>query len=177
MQVFCVLLLQNAGLKSKDVSARSMAIDFLGTIAARLKHDDLIFRQEKLWIVQELGGDDDVEANYSKDMCSVCLEGSMKSLFSCQSCERLLHADCMGAREDEVPSWSWNCQLCITKKQLMVLQSYCKPPQKESKRQKTSESFAAIAKIDIVQQLLLNHLQESTSADDEQLFIRWCDFI
>ncbi|KAH0974268.1 hypothetical protein GBA52_016167 [Prunus armeniaca] len=42
LQVLCVLLLQNAGLKSKDIGARTRAIDLLGTIAARLKHDSAL---------------------------------------------------------------------------------------------------------------------------------------
>uniref|UniRef100_A0A0E0AF42 Sister chromatid cohesion protein n=1 Tax=Oryza glumipatula TaxID=40148 RepID=A0A0E0AF42_9ORYZ len=39
LEVLCVLLLQNAGLKSKDTSARCFAIDLLGGIASRLKRD------------------------------------------------------------------------------------------------------------------------------------------
>ncbi|GJN10527.1 hypothetical protein PR202_ga28626 [Eleusine coracana subsp. coracana] len=38
LEVLCVLLLQNAGLKSKDTSVRCFAIDLLGGIASRLKH-------------------------------------------------------------------------------------------------------------------------------------------
>ncbi|GFQ01435.1 nipped-b-like protein [Phtheirospermum japonicum] len=45
-------ILENAGLKSKDTAARTMAIDLLGTIAARLKHDAALCREDKFWIVQ-----------------------------------------------------------------------------------------------------------------------------
>ncbi|XP_021823454.1 sister chromatid cohesion protein SCC2-like [Prunus avium] len=45
--VLCVLLLQNAGLKSKDIGVRTMAIDLLGTIAARLKRDSAFCSKDK----------------------------------------------------------------------------------------------------------------------------------
>ncbi|CAL8155977.1 unnamed protein product [Prunus armeniaca] len=54
LQVLCVLLLQNAGLKSKDIGARTRAIDLLGTIAARLKRDSALGSKDKFWILQEL---------------------------------------------------------------------------------------------------------------------------
>ncbi|CAB4309700.1 unnamed protein product [Prunus armeniaca] len=54
LQVTCVLLLQNAGLKSKDIGARTRAIDLLGTIAARLKRDSALGSKDKFWMLQEL---------------------------------------------------------------------------------------------------------------------------
>ncbi|BFG23184.1 hypothetical protein CerSpe_094580 [Prunus speciosa] len=45
--VLCVLLLQNAGLKSKDIGVCTMAIDLLGTIAARLKRDSAVCSKDK----------------------------------------------------------------------------------------------------------------------------------
>jgi cohesin loading factor subunit SCC2 len=54
LEVLCVLLLQNAGLKSKDTNARCFAIDLLGGIASRLKRDSVACSDEKLWILQEL---------------------------------------------------------------------------------------------------------------------------
>ncbi|XP_031407003.1 sister chromatid cohesion protein SCC2 isoform X3 [Punica granatum] len=173
LEVFCVLLLQNAGLKSKDVSARSMAIDLLGTIAARLKRDAVIHKLDKFWIVQELNDGEDVTEDYPQDLCFICLDGRVeKLLFTCQSCQRSSHSDCMGMREQEVPNHSWNCQFCVCKKQLMVLQSYCETQRKDNKKN-SSDPYGPITKIEIVQQLLLNYLQDSASADDLHLFVRW----
>ncbi|KAL6961216.1 Sister chromatid cohesion protein 2 [Sarracenia purpurea var. burkii] len=177
LEVLCVLLLQNAGLKSKDIAARSMAIDLLGTIAARLKHDSVLYRKENFWIVQELNSRDNVEHSYPSDACSVCMDGKIeKSLFLCQGCQRLFHADCMGVSEHEVPTRGWYCQICQCKKQLLVLQSYCKSHCKDDgtkKSKKSSEHMDSIATLDIVQQMLLNYLQDDGSADDVHLFTRW----
>ncbi|KAK3409227.1 hypothetical protein EUGRSUZ_J01370 [Eucalyptus grandis] len=177
LEVFCVLLLQNAGLKSKDIAARSMAIDLLGTIAARLKHDAVIYRRDKFLLLRELVDGDNVEQNYPKDVCSACGDGRVeRSLFTCQSCRRLFHAECMGAREHEVSDHSWSCQFCICRKQLLVLQSFCKSHCKDTKRNrvdKNPESFGSITNIEVVQQLLLNFLQDSSSTDDVHVFIRW----
>ncbi|KAK4751335.1 hypothetical protein SAY87_004817 [Trapa incisa] len=173
LEVFCVLLLQNAGLKSKDVSARSMAIDLLGTIAARLKRDTVIHKLDKFWIIQELNDEENATEKIPEDICFICLDGRVeKMLFACQSCQRSFHSDCMGVREQEVPSQNWNCQLCICRKQLMVLQSFCKSQCKENKRN-TAEIFDPITNVEIVQQLLLNCLQDSGSSDELYLFVRW----
>ncbi|KAF2299331.1 hypothetical protein GH714_031594 [Hevea brasiliensis] len=85
LEVLCVLLLQNAGLKSKDISARSLAIDILGTIATRLKQDAVICGRNKFWILMELTGGDNVDQSYPKDACCVCFDGRVeKTLFMCQ---------------------------------------------------------------------------------------------
>ncbi|XP_059644870.1 sister chromatid cohesion protein SCC2 [Cornus florida] len=180
LEVLCVLLLQNAGLKSKDISARSMAIDLLGTIAARLKHDAVLSRKEKFWIVQELISGDDVDRSFPKDACSVCLDGKIdKSLLVCQDCLRLFHAECMGVREHEVPTRGWYCQFCLCRKQLLVLKSYCKSQCKHdgknnhSLSEKSSKATDLITNLEIVQQMLLNYLQEAASADDVHIFTRW----
>ncbi|XP_065855579.1 sister chromatid cohesion protein SCC2 isoform X2 [Euphorbia lathyris] len=180
LEVLCVLLLQNAGLKSKDVSARSMAIDLLGTIAMRLKQDAVICNANKFWILMELTSSDDCDQSYPKDACCVCLDGSVgKTLFMCQGCQRLFHPDCMGVREHEAPNRSWQCQVCVCKKQLLVLQSYCKSQCKDEGKKnsarsgKNSKVSDPITKVEIVQQLLLNYLQDSVSADDVNLFVRW----
>lgn len=183
LQVLCVLLLQNAGLKSKDISARAMAIDLLGTIATRLKHDALLHRKEKFWISKELLSGDDVDPGYPKGACSICLDGKAeKVLYRCQGCQRFFHADCMGVREQEAPNRSWYCQFCVCKKQLLVLQSYCESQYKDEEnkkhgRSKSSESSDSITKAEIVQQMLLNYLQDAASTDDVHLFIRWCVLI
>ncbi|KAF2313653.1 hypothetical protein GH714_012604 [Hevea brasiliensis] len=75
LEVLCVLLLQNAGLKSKDISSRSLAIDLLGTVAARLKQDAVICCRNKFWILMELTDGDNVDQSYPKDACCVCLAG------------------------------------------------------------------------------------------------------
>ncbi|PQQ13416.1 nipped-B-like protein B isoform X2 [Prunus yedoensis var. nudiflora] len=71
LEVLCVLLLQNAGLKSKDIGARTMAIDLLGTIAARLKRDSALCSKDKFWILQELVSADGDDQTDPKNACSV----------------------------------------------------------------------------------------------------------
>uniref|UniRef100_A0A2N9ILA6 Sister chromatid cohesion protein n=1 Tax=Fagus sylvatica TaxID=28930 RepID=A0A2N9ILA6_FAGSY len=61
-------ILENAGLKSKDTSARTMAIDLLGTIAARLKRDAVLCRRVKFWVLQELVNADGADHRYPKDL-------------------------------------------------------------------------------------------------------------
>ena len=180
LQVLCVLLLANAGVKSKDVAARSMAIDLLGTIAARLKRDSVLRSRGKFWILQELISGDAADQTYPKDVCSSCLDDKVeKTFFVCQGCQRMFHADCMGVREHEVNNQTWHCQICLGRKQLLVLQSYCKSQYKDdgSKDNKGSvrqtEVTFSITKPEIVQQLLLNYLQDTASADDVHLFVRW----
>ncbi|PON83467.1 Coatomer beta subunit [Trema orientale] len=173
-------ILENAGPKSKDVTARSMAIDILGTIAARLKRDAVFCSRDKFWILQELGSKDGTEQSYSKDACSICLEGRVERFFLiCQDCQRIFHADCLGVKEHEVSNRGWHCQICLCRKQLLVLQSYsksqCKDDEKKDKKhaEKKSESTFSITEVEIIQQLLLNYLQEANLADDAHLFVRW----
>ncbi|XP_050381632.1 sister chromatid cohesion protein SCC2 isoform X1 [Argentina anserina] len=180
LEVLCVLLLANAGVKSKDVSARSMAIDLLGTIAARLKRDSVLRSRGKFWILQELVGGDEGDQTYPKDVCSACLDDRVeKTFYVCQGCQRMFHTECMGVREHEVPNQTWHCQICLCRKQLLVLQSYCKSQYKDDgfKDHKSSgrknELTFSITKLEIVQQLLLNYLQDAASADDVHLFVRW----
>ncbi|KAM3760976.1 hypothetical protein ACB098_01G233000 [Castanea mollissima] len=180
LEVLCVLLLQNAGLKSKDISARTMAIDLLGTIAARLKRDAVLCRRDKFWVLQELVNDDGAaDCRYPKDACSICLDGRVEKLFLvCQSCQRSFHADCIGVKEHEVPNRSWQCQFCLCRKHLLVLQSYCKSQFKDdgkknqSRSEKNPEASDPITNAEIIQQLLLNYL-EDVGSDDVHLFVRW----
>ncbi|XP_042498933.1 sister chromatid cohesion protein SCC2-like isoform X2 [Macadamia integrifolia] len=180
LEVLCVLLLQNAGLKSKDMSARSMAIELIGTIASRLKRDAVLCRTDKFWILQELADGERDDHEHPEDVCSVCLDRrGGKTLFVCHGCQRLFHTDCMGVTEHEAPTRGWYCQFCLCKKQLIVLQSYCKSQCKDDglKNQHasdiTSEMSEPSAKLVIVQQMLLNYLQEAISPDDAYLFARW----
>ncbi|GKV08789.1 hypothetical protein SLEP1_g20372 [Rubroshorea leprosula] len=180
LEVLCVLLLQNAGLKSKDISARSMAIDLLGTIAARLKHDAVLCRRDKFWITQEVLSGDSDNQGFQKDACSICFDKRVeKAAFRCQGCQRLFHADCIGVREHENPSRAWYCQFCHCRKQLLVLQSYCESQYKDkegenySGLENDSEVSDSFTKVEISQQMLLNYLQDAGSADDVHLFVRW----
>lgn len=157
-----------------------MAIDLLGTIAARLKHDAVLYRTENFWIVEELSNIDNPERSYANDACALCRNEKIeKPLFLCQGCQRLFHADCMGVREREVPTRGWYCQFCQCQKQLTVLQSYCKAHCKDdglnngSLSEKSSENANSVAKVEVVQQMLLNYLQDGGSAEDVHLFTRW----
>lgn len=178
MQVLCVLLLQNAGLKSKDIAARCMAIDLLGMIAARLKHDAVICSSNRFWILKELvDGKSDVP-NDMKDVCSVCLNGRGVNVV-CHVCQRCFHADCMGVSGQEILLRDWSCHICLCKKQLLVLQSHCKLQSKDNGKRKTgtasntSGDSDLTARLEVVQQILLNYLQEAGPQDDATLFCRW----
>ncbi|XP_016476522.2 sister chromatid cohesion protein SCC2 isoform X1 [Nicotiana tabacum] len=180
LEVLCVLLLQNAGLKSKDVSVRSMAIDLLGTIAARLKQDAVHCREEKFWIVKELRSEDMNDRTIPKDACSVCLDTRVdKSLVRCHGCQRLFHVDCTGIRGHDVPNRGFHCPMCFSRKQLLVLKSHCESQSKDAsqnnrnKSGKTSQVTEAITNLETVQQLLLNYLHDAAAVDDGHLFTRW----
>ncbi|PIA63024.1 hypothetical protein AQUCO_00200800v1, partial [Aquilegia coerulea] len=177
LEVLCVMLLQNAGLKSKDISTRAWAIDLLGTIAARLKHDAFIRKQDKFWILQELVSGQNADCNIPRDTCCVCLEGrGSKTLLVCYGCQRASHTDCMGVGDHAITTRDWFCQFCLCKKQLVVLQSYCKSQQNDGENKhiiSDSTSEASISKVDVVRQMLLNYLQEAGSTDDAHLFARW----
>ncbi|XP_076883333.1 sister chromatid cohesion protein SCC2-like [Bidens hawaiensis] len=178
LEVLCVLLLQNAGLKSKDIVARSHAIDILGMIAARLKREAVLCKKEKFWILQELLGGDAIDNNHPDDACSVCLDSkSENSLVQCEGCERLFHVECLGTREHEVSSSNWLCQLCQCRKQLLSLHSYCKAQGRDesnhTRKKSKSSDTPDVTKLEIVQQMLLNYLQDSGSAEDVHIFTRW----
>lgn len=152
-----------------------MAIDILGTIAARLKRDSVICSREKFWILQDLLGQDASTQHYPKDTCCVCLGGRGENLFVCNGCQRLFHADCLDIKEHEVSGRNWHCHTCICSKQLLLLQSYCNSQHNDNikKNRNLSKDDSAVSKHEIVQQLLLNYLQDVTSADDLHLFICW----
>lgn len=178
LEVLCVLLLQNAGLKSKDIAARSLAIDLLGTIAARLKHDAVVCRKEVYWIVQQMNNGNGNNSN-NGEKCSVCQDARVeKPLFACQGCKRLLHFDCNAVGGNEVSDQSSHCHHCLCKKQLLALKSYGETPGIEDEklnhdlRQQSSCSFDAISDLEVVQQLLLNYLQDAGGAGFH-LFTCW----
>jgi cohesin loading factor subunit SCC2 len=152
-----------------------MAIDILGTIAARLKRDAVICSREKFWVLQDLLGENAAPRHHPKDTCCICLGGRIENLFICSGCSRLFHADCLDIKENEVPNRNWYCHMCICSKQLLVLQSYCNSQRKDDvkKNRKVSMDDSAFSNHEIVQQLLLNYLQDVNSADDLHIFICW----
>ncbi|GAB4831731.1 hypothetical protein Ancab_005743 [Ancistrocladus abbreviatus] len=180
LEVLCVLLLQNAGPKSKDLSVRSMAIDILGTIAARLKHDAALCSSENFWIVCELVGRENADDGHQKDTCPICSGGKTEKIFTaCQSCQRKFHTDCIGIKEHDASRSGWHCPFCLTKKQLLVLQSYCESQSKDKVKnnhrldEESSKAVDSISKSEVLQQMLLNYLQDTGSADDLHIFARW----
>ncbi|CAN6170545.1 unnamed protein product [Urochloa humidicola] len=178
LEVLCVLLLQNAGLKSKDTNARCFAIDLLGGIASRLKRDSVTCSEEKLWILQELTYAGSDGSKILKNKCCVCLGGRGINI-ACDVCGRCFHSDCMGAGSQENLQRDSVCPLCFCKQQLSVLQSYCQLQTKENGKRtaallgRKSTSPAEVPAVDIVQQILLNYLQEAGPQDDGNLFTRW----
>ncbi|KAK6155028.1 hypothetical protein DH2020_009276 [Rehmannia glutinosa] len=172
-------ILENAGLKSKDTAARTMAIDLLGTIAARLKHDAVLCRKEKFWIVQVLMNSDSVGPSYPRDVCSICLDSTAeRSVCVCQGCDKQFHVDCLKGSVQDAPR-NFDCDICLCEKQLLVLKTYCESQNKDDQKQsrsdsrKSSRATCRITKQEIVQQMLLNYLQDTGSADELHLFTRW----
>ena len=171
LQVLCVILLHNAGLKSKDVSARSMAIDLLGIIATRLKQDAVLCSEDRFWTLLESESEGRVDQVGTKD-CALCLGKRAGNLLICQICPRRFHAGCLGLKEVDIPSRNWHCPFCVCKRQLLVLQSYCKTDTKSGKVE-SEEDPNMITQTEVVQQMLLNYLQDAGSADDAHTFICW----
>ncbi|XP_073005499.1 sister chromatid cohesion protein SCC2 [Typha latifolia] len=177
LEVLCVLLLQNAGLKSKDISARCLAIELLGTVAARLKRDSVVCSRDKFWILQELAGASVDTSDGLKDACSICLNGRGVNIV-CHACGRCFHSDCMGVGQETLLR-DWSCHICFCRKQLSVLQSYNKLQGKDNGKRNAdlptnrSETSDSITRLEVVQQILLNYLQEAGSQDDGNLFTRW----
>lgn len=173
-----MLLLQNAGLKSKDTNARCFAIDLLGGIASRLKRDSVICSEEKLWILQDLTDAGSDGSKILKNKCCVCLGGRGINI-ACNECGRCFHSDCMGAGSQDNLQRDSVCPLCFCKQQLNVLQSYCQSQIKENGKKtaasasKKSAKSAEVPAVDIVRQILLSYLQEAGPQDDGNLFTRW----
>lgn len=175
IQVLCVLLLENTGLKSKDTAARGATIDLLGTIAARLKCDNVSCNRNKFWITEEIFENKDANS-HPIDKCCICLKEKRPTSSSiiCSVCQRCFHAECVGVAVDDNLFRDWSCHVCVCKRQLIVLHSYCKPQIKKNiKNAMGTGDSVSISRLEIVQQILLSYLQESSSDDDIQLFTRW----
>lgn len=174
-----MLLLQNAGLKSKDISARSLAIELLGPIAARLKNDALVYKKDQSWITQELVEGGLPGHMYVKETCSACAIGRTDYLlFDCQSCSRLFHPECIGVKEYEINNCGWDCPICVCKKQLLTLQSYCNSKFKDDniddfESTNGSKSPTLITEAEVIQQVLLDYLHDAESSEDMHIFPRW----
>ncbi|TVU40275.1 hypothetical protein EJB05_13731 [Eragrostis curvula] len=143
LEVLCVLVLQNAGLKSKDNSARCFAIDLLGGIASRLKRDSVISSREKLWILQELTDADCMGAgnqdNLQRDsVCPLCF------------CKQQL----------SVLQSYYQLQLKENGK-------------RTGSARKNSVTPDEVPAVEIVQQILLSYFQEAGPQDDGNMFTRW----
>lgn len=173
LEVLCVLLLQNAGLKSKDIAARSMAIDLLGTVAARLKHDAVVCQKEKFWIVHEFINGNHISA---REACSVCLDlRNEKPVFVCEGCHRIFHLDCAGVGGNTISTQNLYCPICLYKKQLLLLNSHCEAQGMERSKKnsrKSAQSSDIVTSSEIVQQMLLNFLEDAGGAD-VHLHTRW----
>ncbi|WOK99668.1 nipped-B-like protein A isoform X1 [Canna indica] len=177
LEVLCVLLLQNVGLKSKDISARCMAVDLLGTIAARLKRDAVACSRDRFWILQEVVDANDV-SDARRDACSVCLKVRGANII-CHLCKRCFHSDCLGISGQEMLIRDWSCHICLCKKQLVALNSFCKMQSKDNGKinivstSTTSDDCESVTGLEVIQQILLNYLQQNGSEDDANLFTRW----
>ncbi|KAF3779134.1 Nipped-B-like protein b [Nymphaea thermarum] len=177
LEVLCVLLLQNAVLKSKDVATRCMAIDLLGTVAARLKHDAAILRGDKFWVLEELHGEPN--GDIPKEVCCVCFGGrGGTEVITCHGCQRCFHNECVGLIGKDTVSRSWFCSLCLSRNQLKYLHSYWRSKCKSEEIKNHSagddrEESLTITGLDVVRQTLLNCLQASDSMENFNLIIRW----
>ncbi|CAH9092561.1 unnamed protein product [Cuscuta epithymum] len=179
LEVLVVLLLHNIGLKSKDVSIRSIGIDLVGTIAARMKQDAVFVQKETFWIVKGLISGDINDHSFPQGACSVCLDTrNEKYLAVCHGCERVFHADCIGGGRHELPHRNFHCQMCASNNQLLALKLHCESQGMDSskskhEREKPSQANNSITILEIIQQLLLTYLEDVESGDDSHLFTRW----
>lgn len=174
----CVSLFGNAGLKSKDAVVRGMAIDLLGQIAARLKHDAVVCSNDKLWILQELHDDKSEGFGLQKEKCAICLEGKgVKFMICCDGCKRSFHGDCIGATEQDILGRGSLCHCCLCRKQLSFLGANLKMhiENRESNSKSNAKQTAEVsprAGVDVIQQILINYLQEVGSVNDTCSFAR-----
>ncbi|XP_057824377.2 sister chromatid cohesion protein SCC2 isoform X1 [Cryptomeria japonica] len=179
LQVLCLLLFGSVGLKCKDAVVRGMAIDLLGQIAARLKHDAVACSNEKFWILQELVEDKSEVSGMQKQKCAICLEGkAAKFMIHCDGCKRSFHGECIGVTGLDMLGRGWLCHCCLCRKQLSMLSSNSKGAVKnkegnpKNSTRQTAEVSPQISGFDVLQQILLNYLQEAGSTDDTSTFAR-----
>lgn len=137
LQVFCVYILSTGGLKSKDTSVKSMAIDLLGLVATRLKGDIVASETEKMWVLDVLGGSvgsnkgkicAEVKASVPRSgktgSCTVCGERcSPGAAIICALCKGHFHNSCLGILENTVLARNWQCVVCFCRHQLAVIEA------------------------------------------------------
>ena len=170
-----MLLFGSAGLKSKDAGVRASAIELLGQIAARLKHDAIACSMDTLGVFLETQSPDK-DKILPKETCVVCggRKGS-KLTVSCDSCFRWFHADCVGVTGHDLIGRGWLCQYCYCKKQLVLLETSLKEKAADGKLTYKSKGVIQSRNPDditvpktgdvILQQMLLNYLNESSGSD------------
>lgn len=150
-----------------------MAIDLLGTVAARLKHDAVVCQKEKFWIVNEFINGNHISA---REACSVCLDlRNEKPVFVCEGCHRIFHLDCAGIGGNTISTQNLYCPICLYKKQLIALNSHCEAQGMEHSKinsRKSLQSSDIVTSSEIVQQMLLNFLEDAGDAD-VHLHTRW----
>lgn len=181
LQVFCVLLFGNAGIRAKDAVLRGMSVDLLGQVAARLKEDAVVCSKDKLWILQELQNKD-IDANSDDEdllaqNCSVCGEGKCsKLMLSCNGCNRWFHGDCIGITKHDKVDRGWLCHCCLCRNQIEFLYPDNKDQTNGSKsfsESKSTEKVGMMKKgILVVQQILLNYLQDLAVSDGTAAYAR-----
>lgn len=201
LQVFCAYTLSSGGLKSKDTTVKSMAIDLLGLVASRLKADCVASEAEKLWILQELdtptGSDagafcSEAKASLPKSgkklgTCPLCGQiCSSGAAVSCASCRKHYHSSCLGLLESSVMARTWYCAVCFCRRQLGALESEIQQPEEGKPgggvllaASKSSASDRELAErqnsaggLAVVQQILLNHMQGAASNHDTASYAR-----
>jgi len=184
VQVFCVLLFGNAGIRAKDAVLRGTSVDLLGQVAARLKEDAVTCSKDKLWILQELQSKD-VDSNSDDEdslarNCSVCCEGkTSKLMLSCNECNRWFHGDCIGMTKHDKVDRGWLCHCCLCRNQIGFLYPDNKDQTNGTKsfsEPKSAEKVGMMKKgIVVVQQILLNYLQELAISDGTAAYARRYD--
>ncbi|KAH9298518.1 hypothetical protein KI387_030200, partial [Taxus chinensis] len=170
VQILCVLLLGNAGLKSKDVIVRGIAIDLLGNIAARLKHDSVACSNDRHWILQELH-EEELEDVVPQETCVVCRgQRAANFMVVCDGCQRWFHGECIGASGYDVISRGWVCYCCMCRRQLASLHSNFhvqgEKVKEDSAGHTTNKHSTPIKGVDVIEQIILNYLQEVGSTDN-----------
>jgi cohesin loading factor subunit SCC2 len=180
LQVFCVLLFGNAGIRAKDAIQRGTSVDLLGLVAARLKQDAVSCSKENLWILQELQGkvtDDDSDDELQRKNCSVCGKGKgSKVMVTCDGCNRWFHGDCIGVTKHDILDRGWLCHCCLCRKQIDALYPDKKSQVNGNKLSKGSQQADMLGDtkngVAVIQQIVLNYLHELAGSDSTANYAR-----
>ncbi|GBG74809.1 hypothetical protein CBR_g19320 [Chara braunii] len=135
LQVLCIMLCGQLGLQSKDGAIRCMAIDHLGSVAARLKADAAVSSNDTLWVLRDLCEEEDRNAEcgekerplkqrQSRSLCAVCSKPfGGKFSIECRGCRTIFHGNCVGIGEHDHVGKEWSCYPCLCEKQLASLEA------------------------------------------------------